>query len=694
MSVKQDIKFRVYLTFTGILMLALAILGKVLYIQYVKGDELRQKAKQTHIKEEVLVAERGNIYTEDGTILAATIPQFDLAMDLGVVVPDTFKRYVDSLADGLANLFKDKSAREYKAALKNGFSKKKRYWVIQRNAPYYQYQAARELPILNKKKGVGGLIADVRMKRNNPYGILAFRTIGLWRESGKSVGLEYAYDSVLAGKPGFRTVRKTTGGVYIPIEGSEIDPVNGKDIVTTIDINIQDIAEHALLDVLSKYESAYGSVIVMETETGKIRAMANLKRQENGRYTEDYNYALLKSEPGSTFKLFSLLALLDDGYVTINDKVNVEGGRKRFGKITVRDDHGGMNEMTIKKALAVSSNVAYAKLVDQYYHNKPMKYIQHLQKFGLDKKTGIDLAGEGMPLIKTTSHKHWNKSSSLAQIAYGYESLITPLHILMVYNAVANGGKLMKPYLVSEVREYGNVLRKIEPTVLNKQIARPEAIQQAMEALKSVVEEGTARSIQSPFYSVGGKTGTAQVADKGITYKDGVKQGSFVGFFPLDNPQYTIMVLARSKPFGTYYGATIGAPVFKAVADKLYANHIGGWNVPIDSITNKKGLNQVITTSIGLENIFQSLGWNLPVPETSTFAKMQVGENKKIEILTKEYDKKKIPNVAGMGLKDALYLLESMGLRVTISGTGKVKSQSVPDGSVFTEGQKIHLVLG
>src|SRR5690606_29016263 len=336
---------------------------------------------------------------------------------------DVFTENVDTLAQCLANLFKDASKNDYKRRLRAAFKKGERYHLLKKNVPYYQYQAARHFPIFNKGKNRGGFIAEAKPKRVNPYGMLAYRTIGLWRKNATNIGLEQRYDSILRGKPGSRIIRKTTGNVWMPIEGSEVDPVNGQDIVTTIDVNIQDVTEHALLDVLTKYKAAFGTAIVMEVKTGKIRALANLGRQPDGSYWEDFNYALIPSEPGSTFKLMSLYALLEDEYVTIDTKVNAQGGVARFGNQRVVDDHSGDREMTLKTAFARSSNVVFAKLVNQYYFEDPMKYIKHLQDLKLHVRTGIDLDGERKPKIKTTESKDWNKVTSLPWIGYGYESL-------------------------------------------------------------------------------------------------------------------------------------------------------------------------------------------------------------------------------------------------------------------------------
>ncbi|WP_118950684.1 penicillin-binding protein [Taibaiella helva] len=695
MDVKRDIRFRVYLSFTGIVLLAVAIIVKAMMIQVSEGKTLRAQAEKAHTKKETLLPERGNIYSEDGTLLSSTIPQFDLRVDFKAINKDTFKFYLDTLSQCMAKLFGENSADNYKRQLKGAFQNQERYWLIKKNAPYYQYQAVRNFPLFSKGKNKGGFIAEPRSKRVNPYGMLAYRTIGLWRENADNIGLEKRYDSVLCGKEGTRIIRKVTGGTWMPIEGSEVDPVNGRDIVTTIDINIQDAAEHALLDVLTKNNCQYGTAIVMEVKTGKIRALANLGRQADGSYWEDFNYAMIPTEPGSTFKLMSLYSLLEDGYVTINDNVNAQGGVAVFGNQRVVDDHHGLGVISIKKAFALSSNVAFAKLVNQYYHNDPMKYIGHLQHLQLNKRTGIDLAGERGPTIKTTKSRSWNKVTSLPWIGYGYESLITPLHTCMVYNAVANNGKMMKPYLVSAIQEYGLPVQEFKPTVLVESIGKPSTIRQMQQAMRAVVEEGTAKGIKSPYYTAAGKTGTAQVADKGITYTDGVRQGSFVGYFPYENPQYTITVVVRSTPHGAYYGAVVGAPVFKTIADKLYASHIGGWKAQADSLAKQMKLVAKKSTGDHLNTAMAALGFAAPaVTGWNGIVNLQPDSSGRYSLRKTATVKEIVPDVSGMGLRDALFLLESSGLQVSTSGNGKVVSQSLPAGNRIVKGQKIHIQLG
>lgn len=693
MDRKQEISLRVYLVFTCIVIFTFIIMWKIFKIQYVEGDALREMSMKTHIRKQDLKSERGNIYTEDGVLLVSSSPSFDLRWDLKVVPSDTLKKHIQVISKKMAEVLKGNNAEFYKNKILTAHKKKDRYFLIGKGVKYYDYQQLRELPIFNKGKNRGGFIVESKSQRDNPYKILAYRTLGLWRENVPNVGLEQFYNDTLQGVEGSRVERKTTGNVWIPIEDMVIEPVNGKDIVSTIDINIQEVTELALMESLTKHGCQFGTAIVMETSTGKIKAIANLGRQEDGSYWEDYNYALTLSEPGSTFKLMSLFALLEDGYVTIDDMVNVEGGIKVFGRQRVRDDHTGMGTLTIEKAFASSSNVAFAKLINQYYGKDPMKFIKHLQDLNLNKKTGIDLAEKVTPIIKTVKSKSWNNVTSLPWIAYGYESLITPMHTLMVYNAVANNGKMMKPYLVSEIQENGMTVEKIEPTVLSNKIGSQSTIDQLRRAMEAVVETGTAKSVKSKLYKAGGKTGTAQVADMGIKYSDGVKQGSFVGYFPADKPKYTVMVLVRSVPRGAYYGAVVAAPVFKTIADKLYASHIGGWSPPVEEFGKDKKIVVKDGNSDDINGVLAMVGLKLVVQNAEGFVNQDSTTKGNGKFGTQILERGKVPNVVGMGLKDAVYMLEIAGLSVQTSGIGKVTNQSIPAKTIIQKGQNISIVL-
>lgn len=695
MNVKRDIRFRVYIAFTGICLLGAAIIIKAATIQVKEGPRLRRMAEQMHTRATVLLAERGNIYTEKGDLLCSSLPQFDVHIDFSVIKPELFNKNIDTLSLCISRLFGDASAESYKEKLRTAYNKKLRYWSFRKSLPYYQYQALRSFPIFNKGKRVGGFIEDPRIKRINPYGMLAYRTIGLWRENSQTIGMEATYDSVLNGESGRRIEQKLTGGVWMPVEGSEVEPKNGQDIVTTLDVDIQEVAEHALLSVVRQYECLYGTCIVMEVQTGKIKALVNLGRQKDGSYWEDFNYAMIPTEPGSTFKLVTLLSLLKDKYINVNDIVDAEGGAIRFGNRTMRDSHLGLGRLSIKEAFAHSSNAAMAKLAYQYYYKEPERFINHIRSLHLDKKTGIDLAGERRPVIVTPKSKTWS-ATSLPWMATGYSIQISPLHTCMVYNAIANNGRMMRPYLISAIREYGRNIKTFQPKVLEEAIGDSNAIAQLQACTREVAVSGTAKHIQGPFYSIAGKTGTAQVADKGIKYSDGVYQGSFVGYFPAEKPKYTIAVVIRTKPHsGAYYGGTIAAPVFRMIADKIFATG-KGWDGPLDSIakaTKSVMLAQQAAAS-NYRTLLNAIGKKAHVTEGSYITQLVTDTaTKTVSVQPSSVYHGLVPDVGGLGLKDAIYLLEREGLQVQVKGRGRVQQQSVAPGSRIIKGQTIVLQL-
>ena len=472
MEVKRDILWRVYLSFLGIVAFSLIILGRVVYIQQVQGSFWKEQAKQQQERYVEVDADRGTIYSEDGKMLSTSIPYFDVYVDFGAdglreKDGKRFKENVDSLSLSLAGSFKDKSAAEYKKELQAEYKVRNRYYLLKRNITFQQYKLLKTFPLVRQGKNKSGFIWDVKSKRLNPYVLLANRTIGLSREfidsDGKiknsNVGLENTYDSVLKGETGKKLVRYIAGGVYVPVEGYEIEPEQGKDIVTTIDVNIQDIAENALLKMMNENECEHGTCIVMEVKTGKIKAIANLGRTEDGSYKENLNYSLMASEPGSTFKLATMLSLLEDKYVTLNNRINLEHGVWQVAKRTVYDSekHENSEDVTVKRAFELSSNVGMAKLVYANYSRNPLQYIDHLKRLRLNQLSGIDLVGETQPIIKTPKSKTWS-ATSLPWMAFGYEVLVSPLQTLMLYNAVANDGKMVEaiPRRRNKTRRYGD----------------------------------------------------------------------------------------------------------------------------------------------------------------------------------------------------------------------------------------------
>jgi len=702
-NIKSDIRFRVYITFTCIFLLGCAIIIKAALIQAKEGPRLRSMAREMHTRFQALPAERGNIMNEDGVLLSSSIPEFDVHVDFSVIDSTLFDQKIDTLSICLANLFSasGKTAEQFKEEFVSAYDNNNKYYLLARKLKYYEYEALRSFPIFNKGKAYGGLIADDREKRKLPYDKLARRTIGVFRDSNIT-GLEAKYNTQLKGVNGRRLVQKATGGVWIPIDGSEVDPLNGKDVVTTLDMNVQNVAYHALLSKLQEYECLYGTCIVMEVATGKIRTLVNLGRQEDGSYDEDFNYASIPTEPGSTFKLATLITLLSDKKTNVDQTIDIQGGRRQFGNRVMSDSHPNpaLGAMPIWKAYAISSNVGMAKLADMYYRDNPKKFADHLKQLHLDKPTGIDLLGERRPVVTSPDSKMWS-GTTLPWMATGYGVMITPLHTCMLYNAVANNGKMMRPYLVSAIKEYGRDVQKFEPQVVTT-IGDASVVEQLRKCTRAVVTEGTGKGIESPYYTMAGKTGTAQVADKIdgkiISYSDGVYQGSYVGYMPFENPKYTICVVIRTKAHSAaYYGGTIAAPVFRMVADKIFSQNMGAWSAPLDSMarTGSTVMPARAATAGTYDVLFGALNRNIPVVSEYKNRMMQLvtDTNKHTEVQPKHVYRGVMPDVTGMTLKDAVYMLENYGLRVRIVGRGKVQAQSVPIGTRLIKGQSIILQL-
>ncbi len=706
MDVKKDILWRVYLSFLGIVILGLVVIGKAFYIQQVQGDFWTKMDNNLHLKYLPVEAERGTIYSEDGNMLSTSVPVFDVYVDFaaeGLRAKDgeKFKNNIDTLSICLSNLFNDKTAQDYQKEMKLAYKNKDRYYLLKKKISFVQYKELRDFPLVKLGKNKSGFIVIAKDKRINPYVLLANRTIGLSRDNAANVGLEQRYDSLLKGKTGQQLVRYMAGA-YMPVDGGEVDPENGKDVISTLDTYIQDVTESALMRMMVGNNSLHGTAIVMETATGKIKAIANLGKQPDGTYTEDLNYGIGKAtEPGSIFKLATLMSLMEDKYVTINSVVDCEGGKKNFYGLTIKDSHLGTGAITVKDAFERSSNVAFAKLADQYYHSQPSKFIDHLHKFRLDTLTGIDLtASSGKPTIKKPTNRSW-ANTTIPYMAHGYEELVTPLHMLMLYNAVANNGKMMKPYLVSSIKQYGVDVKIMKPEVLVQKICSDETLAQLKECLLSVVEgeHGTARSIKDSAYQIAGKTGTAVTALDNRGYNKGNKiyQASFIGYFPASQPKYTMaVVIQNSKESKKIYGADVSGTVFKEISDRIYGSYLSTRKY----ITENKA-DSNLYNYFGMKNelssIFTSL--NLTYTDSGTsgyWRSAQIKNNAGIlntPSVSNSTSGSVTPNVVGMGLKDAVYLLENMGLKVTATGRGRVMNQSLAVGTNFNKNQNIALIL-
>jgi cell division protein FtsI (penicillin-binding protein 3) len=696
MSVKQDIVRRIYLSFALLVLVGLGIVFQAARIQTVEGAYYRELADSLTTAYRSIEAIRGNIYAADGSLLATSVPIYDIRMDTRVdgLTDELFENKVDSLALGLSRIFGDMSERDYARKIREGRRNGKRNMLLKRNINYEQLQKVKQLALFNRGRYKGGLVVEQKTKREMPFRHLARRTIGYAIAGVAPVGLEGAFDAELAGVGGKRLMQKIAGGVWIPInDRDEIEPRHGNDIVTTIDVNIQDVTEAALLRALEKHNADNGTAIVMEVATGQIKAMANLGRDaEGGLYYEKYNYAIGESaEPGSTMKLASLMVALERGDVKLTDSIDLERGQFRFFDRVMKDsEKHDYRMMTVKDIFAISSNVGISRLIQEQYGKQPQLFLQGLENLGLGKLTQIEIKGEGKPLIKKPGTKGWS-GVTLPWMSVGYELRVTPLQMLALYNAVANGGKMMRPYLVQEVQEYGKAVKKYKPEVLQASIASTSTIQQARELLEHVAVAGTAKHLQGKEYSIAGKTGTALIADNSAGYRGSVKyRATFAGYFPADKPRYSVIVVVNNPSAGVYYGGYVAGPVFKEVADKVYASHINPYlnqDKPTDEQPDYlivKGGRRDET-----EYVLRKLDFKYQDAPDAEWVR-QADSTHLGELAIKD---KLVPQVTGMGLKDAVFLLENAGLRVVPIGRGRVVRQSLKAGSAYRKNQEIVLEL-
>ncbi|WP_235921023.1 penicillin-binding protein [Foetidibacter luteolus] len=703
-EVKRDILWRVYLSYIAVVIVCLLIFARAFYIQQFQGNYWRSMSDSLHQKIEETDADRGTIYSEDGQMLSTSIPQFDVYIDFAAdglrqKSGKRFRENVDSLSYCLADLFKDKSKAEYKRMLQQGYRDKDRYFLLRKKTSFREYQQLRTFPLVRQGRNKSGFIAEVKSIRLNPYQLLAYRTIGLDRENAQKVGLEQTYDTLLKGTTGKRLVRYIAGGVSVPVDNDyEVEPENGRDIITTLDVHIQEITENALMKMMVENEAEHGCAIVMEVKTGKVKAIANLGKRTDGSYWEDFNYALTPTEPGSTFKLATMLSLLEDKKVSLNTMVNLNGGTWQVAGRTVYDsENHGLGMVTTKHAFEESSNVGMAKLAVNAYASTPSQFVNHLRKLGLDSVTGIDLTGERRPVVYRPGSKYWS-NTTLPWMAFGYNLAITPMHTAMLYNAVANNGKMLRPYLLSGIRQDGILIKETAPVVAKEKICSDATLHQLIECLKGVCIEGTGKTLfKGSAYQVAGKTGTALVANGARGYADHIYQSSFAGFFPADNPQYTCVVIIKNKPFAKkFYGAAVAGPVFKEIADRLYTMFVRqSKDVQYASISRNDSIGYHYAGMYKeMKSLIASLGIN---HKDSAREDAVIGRIKKENGFAVmdgyKTSEKQMPQLAGLGLKDAVYVCENIGLKVNAKGRGKVTAQSITAGQQVARGQVINIQL-
>ena len=665
-NIKKDILLRVYLVYLGILFFGLFVLGRAVYIQSFEKSTLTEMAIRQEMRVFEIDAIRGNICSDDGTLLAVSYPIFDVRMDVMTdsITDEVFERNVDSLSVCLARLFNDKTASEYKDNLWEGRRNKDRYLLIQRDVTYPELRKMRKFPIFKRGKYQGGLIVIPQYQRELPYKSLAKRTIGYESEDPSKrvyVGLEGYFTRNLQGTGGQRLMRRVGGSAWMPVDpDNQVEPQNGDDIITTLDINLQDYAEQSLRKELIADSADHGCVMLMEVATGYVKAIVNLGRTPSGTYDEIFNYAIGESqETGSTFKLASFLVALDDGKIELNTPVDCSGGITTYSGRKMEDSHHGLGIITAQQVFEKSSNVGTSRMIYTAYAGSPEKYIDGLYRIGINRPLVLQISGEGKPYIKNTKSKYWS-ALSLPWMSIGYEISLAPIHLLTLYNAVANNGVMVKPLFVSEIRRNGQIVERFNPVVINSRIVSPSTIKKARILLEGVVEEGTGSGIKSTYYKIAGKTGTAQIAAGNKGYRQGTKQvqykGSFVGYFPADNPKYSCIVMIVNPKRGKYYGGAVAAPVFREIADKLYASR------PDIMISLPKD-----TTGSPIPAL------HIPLPKTLARGSM--------------------PDVTGMGLKDAIFLLEKQGLQVMVNGKGMVVRQSIPAGTWVAKGTPVVIEL-
>ena len=645
---------------------AIIVVVKLVSIQLIDGEKYTSLAQESTIKEMEIPASRGNVYSANGNLLAMSIPKYDIRIDAITPSKKTFDKYLKPLSDSLAK-YHGKSSGYYQQNLRKARVNKNRYFLLARNISYTDYIRFRNFPMLDLGAFKGGLIVEQTTKREHPMGGIAQRSIGYERFDEKGnvtrAGIDGAYgEKYLRGTDGKRLKQKIGKGQWKPIQDfNQVEPKDGYDVYTTIDVNIQDIAHHALLKQLEHYEAEHGCAVVMEVKTGEIKAISNLARAKSGKYYEKRNYAIYEShEPGSTFKIMALMAALEDGVVDTSTVVDTKKGVKTFyGRKIYDSHHGGYGEISVGKALEVSSNIGLATIIDEHYSKNPEKFIKRLRSWSLNKPLGLSILGEGKPVIPEPGHNLWSKNA-LPSMAYGYNLRLTPLQTLTFYNAIANDGEMVKPQFLKEVREFDKVIVPFKKKVINSQICSKNTIGKVKQLLKNVVEkkDGTGNRLYSPNFSMAGKTGTAQTEywmDDWLENRRYVS--SFVGYFPVENPKYScIVVIHKPSTKKGYYGADVSGPVFKRVAQKIFTD------TPIvDEVETLEMKSELV------ENEYESY-----YKTAQTYLTI-------------------MPNVKGLPAMDALALLENMGLKVRISGSGLVKSQSINQGIKVEKNQTVVL---
>ena len=707
MNIKKSILLRVRIAFLAMVLGAAAIIGRIADLQWMEGSKWRKAAQDKMVRYRQVKATRGNIYSDNGSLMATSLPFYRLAIDPTIPEEKVFNKGVDSLALLLSRFFEDRTPGEYerrlrdvrknnKAARKDG-RREREYLLINHKLVNFQEKKMMESwPIFRGGRMGGGVIFERVDMRYQPFRHLARRTIGFMTQGREGAGLEYSFNTQLAGRDGEALFQRIAGGSWKPLRNSsEVPSEPGYDIQTTIDINIQDVAEASLLRHLLEHQANYGCVVVMEVATGEIKAMANLGRLPSGNYAETYNYAVGqqgRTEPGSTFKLASIIALLEEARIDPTDSINTGNGVLQYYDREMRDSKtGGFGKITIQQAFELSSNVAFVKLMRDHFGTRPNRFFEYLESFGLTRPLGFQMMGEAVPVIKRPNDPGWS-GLSLPWMSVGYETQISPLHILTFYNGIANNGVMIQPIIVKEIRSEDRLVEAYSAKVIREKLCTEETLRKVRAMLEGVVARGTAKNIANSDYKIAGKTGTSQKLKNGRYTKS--YYTSFVGYFPADKPKYSCIVVIDEPKGIRQYGANVAGPVFKEVADKVYAQDLemhkqmaaGKWEQEGEFPTIRAG------HADELRFICNELGISNHGPQSTDWVVARTSNNS-VQWFSRQPKPGQVPDVTGMLLRDALYVLENRGLRVNFTGRGRVVYQSQPAGSLALKGSSISIKL-
>ncbi len=695
MNIKKSILVRVRVAFLCVVVFALCVGAKIGHIQFAEGDKWAKMSEEINFDYKKVKATRGNIYSDNGSLLATDLPFYRVAIDPTLAKDEIFKKGIDSLSMMLSRYYKDRSAKDYKEMLKDARATGKQYVTL--NRKQINYLTKKEMmrwPILREGRYKGGVIFEKIDVRYRPFSNLSRRTVGYVNEDGKGAGLEYSFNETLGGQNGEALFQKIAGGTWKPVfDGTNVKAIDGLDIKTTIDINLQDVAETSLYNAMHQHNADEGTVVVMEVKTGHIKAISNLSSDGSGDYVEKLNLAVGGSfEPGSTFKLVTMMALLEDTNIELSDSINTGDGEFTFYNKKVRDhEEGGYGRITIKDAFERSSNIAMAKLMDKHFGTKPSKFLEYVDNLKLSKPLGLQITGEAYPKITRPKDKNWS-GITLPWMAYGYGFEISPLHTLALYNAVANDGKMIKPIFVTSISQADNVKEEFETETLNSKICSNKTLNQLKLLLEGVVDRGTAKNLKNSYYRIAGKTGTAQILNEGRYEKKYIT--SFVGYFPAHAPKYSAIVLIKNPKGVHQYGNSVAGPVFKDIADNIYSRDINLHMAMEKKATLEPGVFPTIRA--GKQDELTMLSNELGVSNHSTTEEewIKAAKNGSAVVWKKNaVVRDHVPDVMGMTFRDAIYLLEKSGLRVFYEGRGRVAGQSLSPGTRISKGTRINLRL-